>query len=240
MIDDEIQLLDQADVQELPENPGPVEESPPEPESFEQFEDDFDPAVDDGIDDLVNERVNQQLNLLASEIQQYQNQAYQQNEEASELEQISLLQHTDPLEAERRRMALAERRVARTFESQYGPQLQASGIAMAVHDARAKYWDEPAEMAPYIENTIIELGLQGQLPNHLVEPVRRLAYGAAALDGHVPTRGAPRTVAAAGAEQMHAGSRHLIPASIRNDAAEFEKHFGKTALNTALREADLG
>jgi len=175
MIDDEIQLLDQADVQELPESPGPVEESPPEPESFETFNDDFDPAVDDDIDDLVNERVNQQLNQLASEIQQYQHQAYQQNEEASELEQISLLQHTDPLEAERRRVALAERRVARTFEAQYGPQLQASGIAMAVHDARAKYWDEPPEMAPYIENTIIELGLQGQLPNHLVEPVRRLA-----------------------------------------------------------------
>ena len=109
---------------------------------------------------------------------------------------------------------------------------------LAVHDARAKYWDEPPEMAPYIENTIIELGLQGQIPNHLIEPVRRLAYGAAALDGQVGHRGVPRTIAAAGAEQMYTGSRHMIPASLRNDAAEFEKHFGKSALNSALREIE--
>lgn len=56
-------------------------------------------------------------------------------------------------------------------------------IARAIQDARERFWDEPPTMQPYIEATVKDLGLKGSIPAHLVEQVRRLAYGAAVLDG---------------------------------------------------------
>lgn len=176
---------------------------------------------------------------VQDELAQAQQRQATQSDEQAELEKIAelatSLNPADNVEAERRRVALAERRM----EAKYGRQLLSSGVSMAVTDARTKFKDDPPEMLPYIESVIVEAGLQNEVPANLMKSIRQLAYGAAALEGKLPTgKPAPKVIATTGAERGTA-TISTIPAAVQQDASEFEKYFGKAALNVALKEAEL-
>lgn len=173
----------------------------------------------------------------AAEAQRQQQQQSAQDEDDAILEQIIAKQYEDPKGAEKLRIELAQRRAANAFQAQYGQQLQASGVQLAVSDARQKLSDVPAEIQPYIDQSVQQLGIQGPIPPQMLEGVRQLAYGAAALAGvQIGKPQAQRTVRAAGAEAVTITTTK-IPTEYQSDADAFERAFGKAALGEAMKEA---
>ena len=162
-----------------------------------------------------------------------------EQEEQAELEKIADLQYRgEYLEAEKRRVALAEKRAMRAIQAQHGSALTSSGITQAVQDAKAKLADLPPEVAQFVEATVRDLGIQGPIPADLVQAVKQLSYGAAAMSGiQIGKPAPPRTVRAAGSETSPSASVSPIPSEMKNDAAAFERAFGKDALNAALKES---
>jgi hypothetical protein len=160
-----------------------------------------------------------------------------EEDDTAELEKIAELQMDgEYVEAEKRRVALIEKRNLRTLQAQYGSTLTASGTIAAIADARAKLSDVPQEVASYIDETVRDLGIQGEIPQPLVNAVKTLAYGKAAMAGKFTPKQA-KTIKASGSESATTQAVSQVPAHLRADASEFAKHFGQAALNKVLKEA---
>lgn len=220
-MNDEDILLEQAAEAEEPE---PAEEPVTEPEK---------PVDIDAI------RAEERQRVLA-EIQA-QTQPAEPDSDDAEIEAIAELAYSNPVEAERRRIALADKRAHRTIQAQYGQQLMSSGLQMAVSDAEAKFAHLPEEVRAYVPQIVRSLNIQNAIPNdtRIMEGIEEMAYGKAAKAGKIgQAKPTARTVAVAGAERGTV-TVSTIPAAYQGDATEFEKAFGKDILNETIKEIEL-
>jgi hypothetical protein len=225
MIDEDINL-DEPLGQETAvlEEPEPAVEPEPEPEPT--------PTVD--IEAIRQEERARALAEFQAAAQA--SKPVQPDNEDAELEAIAELQYSDPVEAERRRISLAEKRMARRFESQHGQALAAAGISAAVADAQARLSDLPDHVAKYVPQVVRDLGIQGPINDQVLPAVKQLAYGAAAMKGETAQKAAPKTVRASGSEEPGGGPTVQIPNDLRPDAEAYAKAFGKDSLHRQLKE----
>lgn len=209
-------------------------------EETQEFKPEFDLGAETkelDVDAIKAQAVQEyQAGLIAQQQAQAQVQQRQvQDDDSAEIAEIARLRYTgdqeDFIEAERRSIALAEKRYERKMESKYGAQLQSAGQTMAINDAKSKVTGLPAHVAPYLDSVVRDLGVEGPIPDHLIQPIRELAHGRAAMAG--TKANPPRTVRVTGAEPTGATQRGQD--TPLEGATEFERAFGKEALANAIK-----
>jgi len=196
------------------------------------------PAPQIDTAELVRQQVAEQL---AIERQRWEAERTPQpvNDYEAELQEIAELQmEGNYIEASRKSVDLARKQAFADLNREHGVALSASGVTLAITDAESRIDDVPAEVRPYVLKEVRELGIQGPIPEPLLKKVKQLGFGAAMQAGvQIGKPAAPRTLATPGSEPPSAVPTLRIPAEMQTDANEFERAFGKSALEKAIKEA---
>jgi hypothetical protein len=176
----------------------------------------------------------QQLQQQIAEQQRQQQIAQQEQAEALEYQEILALQ--DPVQFATRMLSFNDRRTQRLLAQQkeeiqreYAPALQVAASTQAVRAAKISYADQPAELMPYIEETVANLGIQpvnGTIPENLKMPILQMAIGAQQMAVLAKGKKAPLTSNATQSTARRAVVRGGTPASLRSQASAFDAAFG--------------
>lgn len=129
------------------------------------------------------------------------------------------LQYTNPVEAERHRLALAVQILAQ----QFAPALNHSAVANTTTRVLREV-QVPEEVRPFVNEVAEELGYVGELSPVQTRTIAEIAAGRAALSGKLK-RGS-RVVSSTSGEGYYPSLEPSVPEAVRRSAGAFEKAFG--------------